>query len=55
MRTFIGSAGILVLASHSNDLIREWYTEGLWLQHGRGRMRDAVDEVLGAYTESAGR
>lgn len=54
MRNFIGSAGILVLASHSNDLIREWCTEGLWLEHGRVRMRGAVDEVLAAYTESVG-
>ncbi|MEB2848284.1 ABC transporter ATP-binding protein [Endobacterium cereale] len=54
MRTFIGSAGILVLASHSNDLIREWCTEGLWLEHGRVRMRGAVDDVLAAYTESVG-
>lgn len=54
MRNFIGAAGILVLASHANDLIREWCSEGLWLEHGRVRMRGAVDEVLAAYTESVG-
>lgn len=54
MRNFIGSAGILVLASHSNDLIREWCTEGLWLEHGRVRMRGVVDEVIAAYTDSVG-
>lgn len=52
MRSFIGSAGILVLASHSTDLIRAWCTEGLWLEHGRVRMRSSVDEVLEAYSES---
>lgn len=51
MRTFIGGAGILVLASHSNDLIREWCSEGLWLEHGRIRMRGPVDDVLAAYAE----
>ncbi|MBO9186476.1 ABC transporter ATP-binding protein [Rhizobium sp. L80/93] len=54
MRTFIGSAGILVLASHSNELIREWCSEGLWLEHGRVRMRGPVDDVLAAYTASVG-
>lgn len=54
MRSFIGSAGILVLASHSNDLIREWCSEGLWLEHGRVRMRGPVEEVLSAYTASVG-
>lgn len=54
MRNFIGAAGILVLASHSNDLIREWCTEGIWLEHGGVRMRGAVEEVLAAYTESVG-
>lgn len=54
MRNFIGSAGILVLASHSNDLIREWCSEGLWLEHGQVRMRGPVDDVLAAYTESVG-
>lgn len=52
MRSFIGSAGILVLASHSTDLIRAWCTDGLWLEHGRVRMRGSVDEVLEAYAES---
>ena len=51
MRRFIGGAGVLVLASHSNDLIREWCSEGLWLEHGRIRMRGPVDEVLAAYAD----
>jgi len=54
MRTFISNAGILVMASHSNDLLRAWCKEGLWMEHGRMRMRGPIDDVLAAYTKSLG-
>lgn len=50
MRTFIGGAGILVLASHSNDLLRQWCSEGLWLEHGKVKMLGPIDDVLDAYS-----
>ena len=35
METFVGSSSILVLASHSTDLLRKWCNRGILLQHGR--------------------
>jgi ABC-2 type transport system ATP-binding protein/lipopolysaccharide transport system ATP-binding protein len=49
MRTFIGEAGLLVLASHSDDLIRQWCTSAIWMEHGRMRLQGGVEEVLAAY------
>lgn len=49
MESFIGGAGLLVLASHSDGLIREWCDWAVWMEHGRIRMQGAVDEVLAAY------
>lgn len=52
MKTFIGDAGILVMASHSNDLLRAWCTEGLWMEHGRIRMQGSMEAVIAAYEMS---
>lgn len=52
MRTFIGEAGILVMASHSNDLLRSWCTDGLWMEHGRIRMQGPIEAVIAAYEDS---
>ncbi|MCY1669371.1 ABC transporter ATP-binding protein [Rhizobium sp. SL86] len=52
MKTFIGEAGILVMASHSNDLLRAWCAEGLWMEHGRIRMQGPIEAVIAAYEES---
>lgn len=52
LRTFIGEAGLLVMASHSEELLRQWCTTGLWMEHGRQRAMGPIDEVLAAYNES---
>lgn len=52
MKKFIGEAGILVMASHSNGLLQSWCTEGIWMEHGRIRMRDDIKSVLKAYKAS---
>ncbi|RIY03776.1 ABC transporter ATP-binding protein [Aureimonas flava] len=52
MQRFIGEAGLLVIASHSNDLLRQWCTTALWMEHGRMRMHGDIDEVLKAYQAS---
>lgn len=52
MRKFIGEAGILVMASHSNDLLMSWCTEGIWMEHGRIRMRGEIKTVIKAYKAS---
>ncbi|WP_300540905.1 ABC transporter ATP-binding protein [Maricaulis sp.] len=52
MATFVGQAGILVLASHSQSLLLSNCTRGLWLHDGRIRMDAPMNEVLSAYEES---
>lgn len=49
LSAFMGSAGIVVLASHADDLLAQQCTEALWLDRGRMRLRGAVDEVLAGY------
>lgn len=40
---------IVVLASHSLDLIRKWCNRALWLDKGQIRQLGPVDEVIDAY------
>jgi len=48
----IEEAGLLVLASHSDQLVQDWCTEGLWMEHGKMRMLGPVNEVLEQYRAS---
>jgi ABC-type polysaccharide/polyol phosphate transport system ATPase subunit len=43
-------ARILVLASHSEHIIRDFCTKVVWLEKGRVKMLGAVADVLPAYT-----
>jgi len=58
METFVGSSSILVLASHSTDLLRKWCNRGILLQHGRiaaqGNINDVIDAYSGAVAQRAG-
>ncbi len=54
MSRFIGEAGLLVLASHADDMLRQWCQTGIWMEHGRMRMQGEIDEVLAAYHASLG-
>jgi ABC-2 type transport system ATP-binding protein/lipopolysaccharide transport system ATP-binding protein len=49
MEEFVGRSRILVLASHSTDLIRKWCNRGIMLQHGRIAALGDINEVIGAY------
>jgi ABC-type polysaccharide/polyol phosphate transport system ATPase subunit len=49
METFVGSSSILVLASHSTDLLRKWCNRGILLQHGRIVSQGDINEVIDAY------
>ena len=49
MEKFVGSSSILVLASHSTDLLRRWCNRGLLLQQGRIATQGDIEEVLEAY------
>jgi len=49
MEQFVGGSAILVLASHSSELLRKWCNRGIMLQHGRIAAQGSIDEVLKTY------
>ena len=52
MEAFVGSSSILVLASHSADLLRKWCNRGILLEHGRIAAQGNINDVIAAYTGS---
>ena len=56
LREFMSSAGIVVLASHGDDLLRSQCDTAVWLDQGRVREQGDLDEVLmnyhASYTQS---
>jgi ABC-type polysaccharide/polyol phosphate transport system ATPase subunit len=52
LEEFMSSAGILVLASHGDALLKEQCTEAVWLQAGVIVGQGAVDDVLRGYHHS---
>jgi len=49
MNELVESTNILVLASHSKELVRHVCNRLIWLEHGRVKMDGATDEVGAAY------
>ncbi|GAA0616106.1 ABC transporter ATP-binding protein [Paenochrobactrum glaciei] len=49
MRDLVDSTKILVLASHSKELLAKNCNRVIWLEHGRVKMDGAPDTVLSAY------
>jgi ABC-type polysaccharide/polyol phosphate transport system ATPase subunit len=49
MDDFVSSSGILVLASHSMDLLREWCNRAILLEQGRITAAGGVAEVTALY------
>ncbi|MVW71373.1 ABC transporter ATP-binding protein [Bordetella sp. 15P40C-2] len=45
----VESTNILVIASHSKELVSRVCTRGLWMEHGKVRMDGPIDEVVSAY------
>jgi ABC-type polysaccharide/polyol phosphate transport system ATPase subunit len=54
MADLIGSSNIMVLASHSMPLLREWCNRGILLEQGRIVVDGSVDEAIAAYERSSG-
>jgi ABC-2 type transport system ATP-binding protein len=50
MEQFVGGSAILVLASHSPELLRKWCNRGILLQHGQIAAHGSIDDVMKAYT-----
>src|SRR5262249_25400973 len=51
MEQFVDSSSILVLASHSQDLLRKWCNRGLLLQQGQVAAYGTIDDVIAAYRD----
>lgn len=49
---FIGKAGILVLASHSDEICRRWCNKAVWMEQGQVRMIGDIDTVLNQYNRA---
>ena len=52
LEEFVENVGVLVMASHSTELLREWCTHGLWMEHGRMRHLGPLEETLAAYAQN---
>jgi ABC-type polysaccharide/polyol phosphate transport system ATPase subunit len=55
MEEFVRLSSVLVLASHSTDLLEKWCTHGIWLELGHVKMMGPVNDVTGAYRAATGR
>jgi ABC-2 type transport system ATP-binding protein len=49
MVDLVQRSGLLLFASHSDELLLELCTTAIWMDEGRIRMRGSVREVLTAY------
>lgn len=52
LTAFVANTGVVVLASHSNDLIAAVCNQGLWLSQGRQIISGEVGLVVNAYKSS---
>lgn len=55
MKDFVGSAGILVFASHNPTLLQQNCNLGLWIHQGRTRSFGPIDEIVAEYYDFAKR
>lgn len=49
IETFVRNASILVLASHSSAICRQWCNKAIWMERGEVRAQGEVGEILDAY------
>jgi ABC-2 type transport system ATP-binding protein/lipopolysaccharide transport system ATP-binding protein len=49
LRTFLGRASILVLATHNLKIAEQWCTHGLWLDRGQVKLFGEIGDVTKAY------
>jgi len=53
MSDFVSRSSILVFASHSMSLLREWCNTGLYLDHGQIIAAGPIDEIIESYERLA--
>ena len=49
IKSFVERAGILVLASHSSDICRQWCNKAVWMERGEIKMHGEIEMVLDCY------
>ena len=49
LKDLVDRAGLLVFASHSDDLLKQLCTSALWMEHGTIRQQGPLEEILDAY------
>jgi ABC-2 type transport system ATP-binding protein len=49
LKRFIAQSGILIVASHSMDMLRAWCTRGILLEHGDIVASGPIEEVIARY------
>jgi ABC-2 type transport system ATP-binding protein len=49
LKDLVDRAGLLVFASHSDDLLQQLCTSALWMEHGTVREHGPLDDVLAHY------
>ena len=52
LQEFLGRAGILVLASHSPDFLKQFCDSGLWLSGGKIVETGSIDQIYANYVKS---
>jgi ABC-type polysaccharide/polyol phosphate transport system ATPase subunit len=52
LQEFLGRAGILVLASHSPDFLKQFCDSGLWLSGGKIVETGSIDQIYASYVKS---
>jgi ABC-2 type transport system ATP-binding protein len=50
----VDRAGLMVFASHSDELLRDLCDTAIWMEQGRVRMQGELEEVLRAYKGTGG-
>jgi ABC-2 type transport system ATP-binding protein/lipopolysaccharide transport system ATP-binding protein len=53
VQSFLERANILVLASHSLEICRQWCTKAIWMERGEVKMIGDIELLLEAYATSS--
>ena len=54
VKSFVERANIMVLASHSLKICRDWCTTAVWMERGEIKMQGDIENVLTAYSDAVG-
>ena len=52
LQEFMGRAGILILASHSPEFLKQFCDSGLWLSAGKIVESGSIDQIYSNYVKS---